>query len=100
MASDKFSKAEQLADRLAGGIFTPETLHQAQIRTGHPPESSPEYDTRKKQEPNIFFNSLTDREEPSRRIVQPQEDLWEVTEPKSEEKLFRLLYRKKFRLKA
>lgn len=100
LASEKFSKADRSVDRLTGGIFTSETVHQPVLRSKLPVESSPEYDTRKKQEPNIFFNSLTDREEPNRYIMQPQEDPWDVTNPKSEEKVFRLLYRKKFRLKA
>lgn len=80
-----------------GGILTPSTMNQNVLRTSHLAES-PQHEMMKKQEPNIFFNSLTDREDIPRRLTQVEDS--EHTDRKSEEKLLRLLHRKKFRFKA
>lgn len=84
---------------LVGGILTPSTLNQHVLRTSHQVES-PVADVRRKQEPNIFFNSLTERQDNSAHISLGRDQDWDQTDPKSEEKLLRLLYRKNFRLKA
>lgn len=97
LTSERLPRVDQSAERLVGGILTPSTMNQNVLRASHLAES-PQHDAVKKHEPNIFFNSLTDREDMPRQLTQVANS--EDTDRKSEEKLFRLLYRKKFRLKA
>ena len=51
-------------------------------------------DQEPKEEPNIFFHSLSDRNQ------QPADQQAEEEDPKLEQKLFKLAYRKRFRTKA
>lgn len=48
------------------------------------------------EKPNIFFNSLTDKSKDEHL----EEELDSILDPKTEQKLFRLQYRKAFRMKA
>ncbi len=52
--------------------------------------------SKEKEKPNIFFNSLTDRS----KDEHIEEELDSILDPKIEQKLFRLQYRKAFRTKA
>lgn len=89
-------RVDHSLDKLGAGILTNETLNQAALR-GSRKNDSPEGNQKRNQEPNIFFNSLTERNE---QASATPVDNFDSTDPKSEEKLQRLIFRKRFRLKA
>lgn len=84
MQSDSISYPEGIRSQV-GGVLTDVTMKQNHVIG---------YDTSNKEQPNIFYNSLGDKD---RKLLAYDFD---AIKPESEEKLMRLLYRKRFRMKA
>ena len=97
---EKSSQDIDSNDKMTGGLLTLGSDNQTALRSVQHWENE-DKDNRPSEVPNIFFNSLTDKGDQQKYALDvSQDNNWDKIDPKSEEKLFRLMFRKKFRLKA